>query len=936
MQREEDLLANGQLTKHLQEGGRGASPVWGDEVVFDVSVAEFGAHPLVLWEQTSCRHVLGAGHLPEAFCVMLSSMRPKEKAAFLLDLRALSASPAWLFAGEFERVDVERVRVEVVLREILPSEALDLCQQTFGCEASAVRVTLRRPASQPLNCAACAPAEVELELELADSRARRLSQRRMRCKQGCLPDAVELALPWLGVGQRCELSGRLDLERLAAPEEAACLRVLLLARGEPVPLEEVEQQAKVLFKAKRFLPALLLLTAADHPHASQAWLRRRCHCELRLGLAAAAASTMACRALRPSEASLGCCLGGLWQISGQLLRSGGDLLSWNLALGQSPWLRALDQLGAMSTQRLQADDVSFITAIAACSSKGRWETALMLSKMTVRLSSSPVAQTAVMGACAEAGRWQLALELLQGMERKKLTDAISYSVAVDACAKAERLRSLQKGRVRELHLGEEGGEAADHVGALYNLGRLTRGRGISESKADWERHDAMQLGLQDEAAFAQLLEAIQRCIPGLDLKGLSRVLMGLGDTHEDLPFGHAKTPSAHLRRVFGLVDAACDGLLAKWEEATDDRDLGFPLFALSRLGIYKQEVFDTASGLLAAKLGSDQPLPKEALRQWLLACNSVSHSLVEHQGAIAAYRPAEAWAKEEPSRLHQLAGALVSLPQPDPLLAELVREVARRPVKELHASKAVALYGLQAVRLLGEAGQLGSARLPPAVARELDRALERKSRAMRRSSRLEAAVGQALAEGGFQPRPGVVVRPGLSADFACTRRSASGGRGRGEGGDFFVEVDGPSHFCVQPFWRLRGRTVLKQRLFAAQGRALISVPYWVAAPPGAYARRDECATKPRLEVNQQELEGLISEQLEQRKNSEFTWGYNELTWGYNELTMTGGAWQPKPQFKHWAPAGLKICWLVVGELDSELGVSKFSVEERGKELPDFL
>ncbi|CAJ1392939.1 unnamed protein product [Effrenium voratum] len=411
---------------------------------------------------------------------------------------------------------------------------------------------------------------------------------------------------------------------------------------------------------------------------------------------------------------------------------------------------------------------------------------------------------------------------------------------------------------------EEGGEAADHVGALYNLGRLTRGRGISESKADWERHDAMQLGLQDEAAFAQLLEAIQRCIPGLDLKGLSRVLMGLGDTHEDLPFGHAKTPSAHLRRVFGLVDAACDGLLAKWEEATDDRDLGFPLFALSRLGIYKQEVFDTASGLLAAKLGSDQPLPKEALRQWLLACNSVSHSLVEHQGAIAAYRPAEAWAKEEPSRLHQLAGALVSLPHPDPLLAEVVREVVRRPVKELHASKAVALYGLQAVRLLGEAGQLGAARLPPAVARELDRALERKSRAMRRSSRLEAAVGQALAEGGFQPRPGVVVRPGLSADFACTRRSASGGRGgRGEGGDFFVEVDGPSHFCVQPFWRLRGRTVLKQRLFAAQGQALISVPYWVAAPPGAYARRDECATKPRLEVNQQELEGLIAEQLEQ-------------------------------------------------------------------------
>ena len=30
---------------------------------------------------------------------------------------------------------------------------------------------------------------------------------------------------------------------------------------------------------------------------------------------------------------------------------------------------------------------------------------------------------------------------------------------------------------------EQGKAAADHVGALYNLGRMTRGRGTSESKA---------------------------------------------------------------------------------------------------------------------------------------------------------------------------------------------------------------------------------------------------------------------------------------------------------------------------------------------------------------------------------------------------------------------------------------------------------------------
>ena len=74
------------------------------------------------------------------------------------------------------------------------------------------------------------------------------------------------------------------------------------------------------------------------------------------------------------------------------------------------------------------------------------------------------------------------------------------------------------------------------MGALYNLGRLTRGRGTSESKADWERHDAMQLGLQesavsslshceDHATFKELLEAVHGAIPDLETKHLSSGLI---------------------------------------------------------------------------------------------------------------------------------------------------------------------------------------------------------------------------------------------------------------------------------------------------------------------------------------------------------------------------------------------------------------------------
>lgn len=208
--------------------------------------------------------------------------------------------------------------------------------------------------------------------------------------------------------------------------------------------------------------------------------------------------------------------------------------------------------------------------------------------------------------------------------------------------------------------------------------------------------------------------------------------MGLGDTHEDLPFGHATTPSKHLQQVFAVVEGACAKLLSMWgvpATSLDDRDLGFPLFALSRLGIYDAKVFEVASGLFASKL-REGPLPAAAVRQWLLACNSLDHSLEKHSEVIALYEPPQSWVEEDDSRLHQIAGALAHLPAPDPLLSNVFREVIARPASRLQRSKAVTLYGLQAVHLLTKAGRLQSETkgLPAEHSKELEQVLEQKSK----------------------------------------------------------------------------------------------------------------------------------------------------------------------------------------------------------------
>ena len=84
-------------------------------------------------------------------------------------------------------------------------------------------------------------------------------------------------------------------------------------------------------------------------------------------------------------------------------------------------------------------------------------------------------------------------------------------------------------------------------------------------------------------------------MPGLAPKRLSRLLLALGDTHEDLPFCHTDLPRAHMRVLLAIVAGAKDRLLDAWRtaraEELDDRDLAFSLFALSRLGVYEQALF---------------------------------------------------------------------------------------------------------------------------------------------------------------------------------------------------------------------------------------------------------------------------------------------------------------------------------------------------------
>ena len=412
---------------------------------------------------------------------------------------------------------------------------------------------------------------------------------------------------------------------------------------------------------------------------------------------------------------------------------------------------------------------------------------------------------------------------------------------------------------------------AAKVAALYCIGRATRGRSECEDCEAWARHDEQQQEVQFHPTYAALLVAIREVLDEMPRRRLVRTLSALADTHEDFPSSASSMPVAHRQRVLTLVNEICDRLSRQWEEDPsslhDDRDAAHSLLALARLGLYRVDIFNIACKALANMLGrstDDCRLPAEGLRQWLLAAHSVNHDLGMYGGVISEY-PDRLWLEAETSRLHQLAGLLVFQKHPDPLLSNLISVINDRPDEQIgERSRATALYGLQAVRLLSDALVADEHRLQTtgqlrkSLQARLDLWLERKCRLARRGSALEDAVGELLHSLGMEPTPGVVLGHGISADFRCIHR----------GRVFYVEVDGPSHYCVQPPWRLRGRTLLKQRIFAACKWPLVPVPYWMAEPllkkDGA---RQSWSRSREFDLCREELHAYILAQLTDMSSS---------------------------------------------------------------------
>eukprot|EP00438_Fugacium_kawagutii_P032455 Skav205434 [mRNA] locus=scaffold2500:137617:139281:+ [translate_table: standard] len=153
--------------------------------------------------------------------------------------------------------------------------------------------------------------------------------------------------------------------------------------------------------------------------------------------------------LRADLISVSSCLQSFrWELALQLVELPLDVLSCNLllgsvnAFGNGTWPLALHMFRTMVIWQVQADEVSYVSSLCACSASGHWERAtVLLWEMNLRRLSSHVASSAVIGACGKVGQWEFALHLLTMLERAKAADVVSYGECIEACANAERLRS---------------------------------------------------------------------------------------------------------------------------------------------------------------------------------------------------------------------------------------------------------------------------------------------------------------------------------------------------------------------------------------------------------------------------------------------------------------------------------------------------------------
>ena len=98
------------------------------------------------------------------------------------------------------------------------------------------------------------------------------------------------------------------------------------------------------------------------------------------------------------------------------------------------WNSASELLEGLSRKVLQADQVSFGTAIAAC--EGQWLMALFLLHTGMprhRLYPDVVDFTAAIRACGTCKQWHWAMELLTAMESHAAPNEITFGVAISAC-----------------------------------------------------------------------------------------------------------------------------------------------------------------------------------------------------------------------------------------------------------------------------------------------------------------------------------------------------------------------------------------------------------------------------------------------------------------------------------------------------------------------
>ncbi|CAE8627659.1 unnamed protein product [Polarella glacialis] len=102
------------------------------------------------------------------------------------------------------------------------------------------------------------------------------------------------------------------------------------------------------------------------------------------------------------------------------------------------WLSALQLLSQMRTLRIEVSTIACSSGVTACEKSGHWPVALALcmdmAAGSIRLDT--IICSSAVSACAKGGQWLAALSLFEGMAALRIErNTISYNAAIDACSR---------------------------------------------------------------------------------------------------------------------------------------------------------------------------------------------------------------------------------------------------------------------------------------------------------------------------------------------------------------------------------------------------------------------------------------------------------------------------------------------------------------------